>query len=63
MFESMDVLLQSRGTYYVIGVFVVALAVFATAARSPTPRCSRCHEVNRPMARFCAHCGQPLKKR
>ena len=62
MFGFFETLLWSRGFYYLLGVFVVVFALFATAAKSPTPRCPRCKTVNRPMARFCAHCGNPLGK-
>ena len=58
-FESV---LHSGTMLYVLGAVVVALVLFATAAKSPNPQCPRCKEVNRPMARYCAHCGNPLFK-
>ncbi len=60
MHEVFHTLMQSRGFYYLFGVMVVAFIVFTTAARHPEPTCSRCRQVNRPNARYCAHCGQPL---
>lgn len=62
MFSLFEMLLYSRGLHYLLGVFVVVFVLFATAARSPTPRCRRCKNVNRPMARYCSHCGNPLIK-
>ena len=61
MLELAEILLRSRGTLLVIG-FVVALVVFITGAKRPSPRCPRCQEVNRPMARYCGHCGHALFK-
>lgn len=62
MWDVADILAMRSGVYYLLGVFVVTLVVFITAARNPNPRCKRCREVNRPMAKFCAHCGQRLKR-
>ncbi len=61
MFELVEMLLRSRGALLVI-VFVIVLVVFTTGGRRPSPRCPRCQDVNRPMARYCAHCGQQLFK-
>ena len=63
MLETIDILMNTRVLYYGIGVFVVLLVVFTTAAKKPNPHCPRCKEINRPMARYCAHCGQPLGNR
>lgn len=63
MFEFLNSFLHSRAGYYLIGAAVVLLIVFTTAAKSPNPRCPRCGEFNRPMARFCAHCGNSLAKK
>lgn len=60
MFDPSDVLMLSRSSYYLLGVFVVVFVIFTTAAKRPGRRCRRCQEVNRPMARFCAQCGKPL---
>jgi len=38
------------------------LVLFTTAAKSPNRPCPRCRTVNRPMARYCAHCGHQLDK-
>lgn len=62
MFEIIDILRTSRGFYYAVGVGVVLLVLFATAAKSPSPQCPRCKEINRPMAIYCAHCGNRLDK-
>ncbi len=61
--EMRNLLAFSRGTFYLLGAFVVTLAVFTTAARNPTPQCPKCKERNRPMARFCAHCGHRLTEK
>ena len=62
MFEIIESLMHSRIMFYGVGVGVVLLVLFTTAARSPSPQCPRCREINRPMARFCAHCGHKLDK-
>ncbi len=62
MFDPLDLLMFSRSSYYLLGVFVVAFVIFTTAAKRPSPRCPRCREINRPMACYCAHCGQSLGK-
>ncbi|NOT02608.1 MAG: zinc ribbon domain-containing protein [Phycisphaerales bacterium] len=46
--------------FYGLGVLVVLMVLFTTAARSPRRMCPRCRELNRPGASFCAQCGQPL---
>lgn len=61
MTELADILAMRSATYYWIGVFVVSLVVFVTAARNPNPRCRRCKELNRPMAMYCAQCGHKLR--
>ncbi len=64
MHDDLDSMLAfSRSAYYLLGAFVVTLAVFTTAARKPAPRCPKCTEHNRPMARFCANCGHPLNQK
>ncbi len=42
---------------------VVGLAILVSSLlrRGGAARCRRCHEVNRPFAHFCAHCGAPLE--
>ena len=62
MLETIDILMRTRGAYYMLGACVVAIVVFTTAAKQPERRCRRCRELNRPMARYCAHCGQALFK-
>jgi hypothetical protein len=43
---------------------IVAFIVFAVrASRAPTSRCPHCRQVNRPVAIFCAQCGQRLPGR
>ena len=51
---------QSQLVYYALGVIVVTLVIFSTSARTPNPQCPRCQKINRPMARYCAHCGRKL---
>ncbi|MHC4063098.1 MAG: zinc-ribbon domain-containing protein [Planctomycetota bacterium] len=41
--------------FVVVGVFVVL-----GLARKPHRRCPRCQTLNRPPARYCAHCGARL---
>ncbi len=41
-------------------VVVVAFLIAMVAARRPHRRCNRCHLINRPPARYCAHCGARL---
>ncbi len=42
-------------------ILVVAVIAFlATCTRRSSRQCRRCKEINRPYARFCAHCGQRL---
>ena len=45
-----------------IGVIVV-IVVLATSSNKIARRCSRCGEVNREAAIFCAQCGNRLSKR
>lgn len=53
-------LLASRGGDVACFVLVIGAALLAISCRRTDLRCSRCQEINRPQARFCAHCGQPL---
>jgi hypothetical protein len=62
MLDLNDIVMLDRGTYYLIGAFIVAVVVFVTAARRPNPQCKRCREHNRPNAKYCAYCGQRLAK-
>ena len=52
-----------RGGNFVCVAFVVVLVVLATSTRRSARRCSRCHEINRPHANFCAQCGAKLPGR
>lgn len=45
-----------------IGVIVV-IVVLATSSNKIARRCSRCGEVNREAAVYCAQCGNRLLKR
>lgn len=45
-----------------IGVIVV-IVVLATSSNKSARRCSRCGEVNREAAVYCAQCGNHLLKR
>ena len=45
-----------------IGV-IVLIVVLATSSNKIARRCSRCGEVNREAAVFCAQCGNRLSKR
>ncbi len=45
---------------FVCVVVVAALVMAMAAARRPHRRCNRCHLINRPPARYCAHCGARL---
>ena len=42
---------------------VAAVVVLATASRRPSRRCTRCREINREQAVYCAQCGTRLPKR
>ncbi len=47
-----------------LAVAIVAVIVFfATASRRPSRRCSRCREINREQAVYCAQCGVRLPGR
>jgi hypothetical protein len=46
--------------FYGLGVLVVLMVLFTTAARNPRQVCPRCRESNRPGAVYCAQCGQAL---
>ena len=47
-----------------LAVAIVAVVVFfATASRRPSRRCTRCREINREQAVYCAQCGTRLHKR
>jgi len=44
-----------------LAVAIVALVVFfATSSRRPSRRCTRCREINREQAVYCAQCGVRL---
>ncbi len=62
MIPLIEGLLHSRIVFYLLGVLIVVLILFTTAARSPRRQCPRCQAVNRPNARYCAFCGQKLVK-
>ncbi len=62
LLAELPAMLASRGSAYMFGALIVATVVFTTSARKPTPRCRNCREINRPNARFCAHCGHRLKQ-
>jgi len=40
--------------------FVVAVFFGMSLLRRPHRRCPRCQQLNRPPARYCAHCGTRL---
>ena len=63
MLKFFDILLYSRGFYYLLGVGVVLWVLFATAAKTPSPLCPSCRQANRTMARYCAHCGHQIDKK
>ena len=47
-----------------LAVAIVAVVVFfATASRQPSRRCTRCREINREQAVYCAQCGMRLPGR
>lgn len=62
VFQYVELLMFSRGAFYLLGVIVVCLVIFTTAAKSPRQQCPHCREINRPDARFCAQCGHKLVK-
>lgn len=39
---------------------VVVFAVLISLLFRTSRRCTHCQELNRPEARYCAQCGQPL---
>ena len=41
-------------------MMAVGIGILARACREAGPQCTRCKEVNRKAAKFCARCGQPL---
>jgi rRNA maturation endonuclease Nob1 len=47
----------------VLGVLVVVVLILFSSFRGTSKRCSRCKEVNRPPAIFCAQCGTRLSQR
>ena len=47
-----------------LAVAIVAVVVyFATFSRRTSHRCTRCREINREQAVYCAQCGTRLSKR
>ena len=54
-----DILLLSNGQAVCV-FFVVAAFLALGLARKPHRRCARCQTLNRPPARYCAHCGARL---
>jgi len=42
---------------------VVVLVLWVTSARKPGRRCTRCQELNRDHAQYCAQCGGKLTKK
>lgn len=42
---------------------VIAFVLWVTSARKPGRRCSRCQELNRDHADYCAQCGQKLTRK
>jgi len=53
-------ILAWRGDGLICVLFVAVIVFLGTCARKTARRCPRCKELNRPHARFCAHCGQRL---
>jgi len=50
--------------HHLFTVAIVAVIVFlATSSRRPSRRCTRCREINREQAVYCAQCGTRLPKR
>lgn len=60
-------LLIARGAANVEGLVcvavVVAIVLLATSVRRCSRRCSKCQEINREVAVFCAQCGTRLPGR
>jgi len=49
--------------HHLFTVAIVAVIVFlATSSRRPSRRCTRCREINREQAVYCAQCGTRLPK-
>jgi len=55
------ILLEANAKFLCV-VFVVASFVAVGLCRRPNRACPRCHTINRPPARYCAHCGARLNR-